>query len=223
MATRRRLLRVSLTSGGGFLALLGTACGAQRDGAPGGGAASTAPVTLELFHEWDGVRTKLVEDMCAEIVSMFFRIDEEEPGFPLGAAVPPYNSKNAKAKSKTVANYVWVYAIPQASQQHEPAWTLLKYISLEEGARKALLAQKRPAAVRKFNEEKAYRDLNPYWSDVVLKNLEGSQAMPQSPAWDDISKVINKAVESVLDGKVGVKDALSQAASEAQNLLDMVK
>lgn len=163
------------------------------------------------------------EAMFAEIVSMFFRIDEEEPGFSLGAAVPPYNAKNAKAKSKTVANYVWVYAIPQASQQHEPAWTFLKYISLEEGARKALLAQKRPAAVRKFNEEKAYRDLNPYWSDVVLKNLEGSQAMPQSPAWDDISKVITKAVESVLDGRIGVKDALNQAASEAQNLLDTVK
>ncbi len=47
--------------------------------------------------------------------------------------------------------------------------------------------------------------------------------MPQSPAWDDISKVINKAVESVLDGKMGVKDALNQAASEAQNLLDTVK
>src|SRR5262245_60505019 len=85
------------------------------------------------------------EAMFAEIVSMFFRIDEEEPGFPLGAAVPPYNGKNSKAKSKTIANYVWVYAIPQASKQHEPAWTLVKYISLDEGARKALLAQKRPA------------------------------------------------------------------------------
>ena len=162
------------------------------------------------------------EAMFAEIVSMFFRIDEEEPGFALGAVVPPYNSKNAKAKTKTIANYVWVYAVPQASKQHEPTWTFLKYISLEDGARKALLAQKRPAAVRKFNEEKAYRDLNPYWSDVVLKNLEASQAMPQSPAWDDITKVINKAVGDVLDGKMGVKDALNQAAVESQNLLDTV-
>ena len=160
------------------------------------------------------------EGMFAEIVSMFFRIDEEEPGFPLGAAVPPYNGKNPKAKSKTIANYLWVYANPQAAKQVDPTWTLLKYISLEDGASKALLAQKRPAAVRKFNEEKAYRDLNPYWSDVVLKNLEASQAMPQSPAWDDITKVINKAVDNVLGGKSGVKDALNQAAAEAQTLLD---
>jgi multiple sugar transport system substrate-binding protein len=163
------------------------------------------------------------EAMFAEIVSMFFRIDEEEPGFPLGAAVPPYNGKNPKAKSKTIANYVWVYAIPQASKQHDAAWTFDKYISLEDGARKALLAQKRPAAVRKFNEEKAYRDLNPYWGDVVLKNLEASVAMPQSPAWDDITKSVNKAVDSVLDGKMGVKDALGQAVTESQNLLDAVR
>ena len=160
------------------------------------------------------------EGMFAEIVSMFFRIDEEEPSFPLGAAVALYNSKNPKAKSKTIANFVWVYANPQAAKQPEPTWTLLKYISLEDGARKALLAQKRPAAVRKFNEEKEYRDLNPYWSDVVLKNLEASQAMPQSPAWDDITKSINKAVDSVLNGKMGVKDALNQAATESQALLD---
>lgn len=163
------------------------------------------------------------EAMFAEIVSMFFRIDEEEPGFPLGAAVPPYNGKNPKAKSKTIANYVWVYAIPQASKQHDPAWTLTKYISIEDGARKALLAQKRPAAVRKFNEEKAYRDLNPYWGDVVLKNLEASVSMPQSPAWDDITKAVNKAVNNVLDGNVGVKEALSQASTEAQNLLDAIR
>jgi multiple sugar transport system substrate-binding protein len=168
------------------------------------------------------------EGMFAEIVSMFFRIDEEEPGFPLGAAVPPYNARNPKARSATVATNMWVYSMPAApaapsASQVEAAWTWLKYISVGDGARKALLAQKRPGAVRKFNEEKAYRELNPYWSDVVLKNLEGATPLLQTPASDDINKALGAATTNVLDGKQGVKEALSQAAAESQQALDAVQ
>jgi maltose-binding protein MalE len=128
------------------------------------------------------------------------------------------NGKNPKAKVSTVAERTWIYAVPQGAKHEEATWTWLKYISLGDGARKMVFQQQRPSPVRKFNEERAFRDLSPHW-DVVLKNLEASQAMPQNPAWDDITKAINKAVDSVLTGKMGVKDGLNQAAAEAQVLL----
>ena len=64
MTTRRAILRSGGVMGGGLAGLLGTACGTPAG--PGAAGQSSAPVTLELFHEWDGVRTKLVEDMCSD-------------------------------------------------------------------------------------------------------------------------------------------------------------
>lgn len=139
-----------------------------------------------------------------------------------GPRLPWYHGKNPKAKAATLANNLWVYALPSGAKQEEAAWTLLKYISIGDGAKKALLAQKRPASVRKFNEDRAYRDLNPSW-DVVLKNLEGAVSMPQTPTWEDMSKLLSAATRNVLDGKLGVRPALEQAAAEAQAMLESFK
>src|SRR5205085_12091879 len=64
--TRRGLLGRGAAAGiaSGLVGLLGAACG--QAAAPSAGGQSSAPVSLEMFHEWDGVRTKLVEDMVAD-------------------------------------------------------------------------------------------------------------------------------------------------------------
>ncbi|MBI3970745.1 MAG: extracellular solute-binding protein [Chloroflexi bacterium] len=162
------------------------------------------------------------EVMWVTIVSNFFRVNEESPGFPLGAAQQPINGKNPKAKVATVAERTWMYTVPQGAKNEAATWAWLKYISLGDGARKTVFQQQRPSPVRKFNEERAFRDLSPHW-DVVLKNLEASVSVPQTAAWDDIRKSLDKATNDVLGGKAGVKQALETAAQEAQVALDSYK
>ena len=159
------------------------------------------------------------ETMWVTIVSNFFRVSEESPGFPLGAAQIPVNGKNPRAKVSTVTERTWTYAVPQGVKQTEAAWTWLKYATLGDGARKMVFKQQRPSAVRRFNEERAFRELSPHW-DVVLKNLEASVSVPQTAAWDDIRKSLEKATADVLGGQVGVRQALDEAAREFQVALD---
>jgi multiple sugar transport system substrate-binding protein len=159
------------------------------------------------------------EVLWVSLVSSFFRIDEEAKGFPLGAAQAPYNGKNPKAKVALVAERTWLYAIPTGVKQEGAAWNFLKYSTMEEGAKKFILAQQRPSPVRKINEDKAFRDLNPHW-DVVVQNLNSSVPIPQTPAWDDVRASLIKMGDAVLAGKIGVKEALIQAADESQRALD---
>jgi ABC-type glycerol-3-phosphate transport system substrate-binding protein len=159
------------------------------------------------------------EVLWANLVSSFFRIDEEQKGFPLGAAQPPYNGKNPRAKVALIAERTWLYAIPQGIKQEPAAWAWLKYATLEDGARKFILAQQRPSPVRKINEDKAFRDLNPHW-DVVVSNFNASVPVPQTPAWDDVRQALLNMSDRVLTGKQGVKEGLAQAAEESQRSLD---
>lgn len=159
------------------------------------------------------------EVMWLNLVSTFFRVDEEQKGFPLGAVQAPYNAKNAKAKVGLVAERTWMYVIPSGAKQENAAWAWQKYSTMEDGAKKFINVQQRPSPVRKFNEDKSYRDLNPHW-DVVLKNLESSVPLPQTPAWDEVRTILTRTTEAVLAGKQGVKDALGQAAQQSQVALD---
>jgi multiple sugar transport system substrate-binding protein len=62
----RALTRRGLVGRAAALAPVGllAACGTPASSSAGG--QSAAPVTIEFLHEWDGVRTKLVEDMSAD-------------------------------------------------------------------------------------------------------------------------------------------------------------
>lgn len=54
----------------------------------------------------------------------------------------------------------------------------------------------------------------------MIKNLESSVPVPQTPGWDDVRALLVTMQDSVLAGKVGVRDALTQAAAQGQQALD---
>ncbi|HEX2324215.1 MAG TPA: hypothetical protein VHQ00_02390, partial [Chloroflexota bacterium] len=61
---------------------------------------------------------------------------------------------------------------------------------------------------------------NPHWNTVVKRALEIMSPLPQTRAWPRITPVLGKMTTDVMTGAKGPREALADAAREAQTLLD---
>jgi ABC-type glycerol-3-phosphate transport system substrate-binding protein len=156
-------------------------------------------------------------------VAEFFWAAEEgpkaDPAFRFAAALVPHNVRNPQARPASLAEKIWMYSIAQGTRHPEAAWTLEKYLTLGEGNRMFVKAQGRPSPVVRYNDDPDYPRMNPFW-DVVKQALMIMVPMPQTPAWAQIRPLLSRMLADVLDGKVGVNEALAKTATEAQALLD---
>jgi ABC-type glycerol-3-phosphate transport system substrate-binding protein len=157
----------------------------------------------------------------------FFEIKGEKelhnPNFQYSAALIPHNARNAQAKPASVADGVWLYSIPANAKKTEAAFEWLKYITMGEGNRLFVKAQNRPSPAIKINEDPDFSKDNPFWNTVVKRALEIMVPLPQTPAWPRLSSALGKMQNDVISGAKAPREALAEAAREAQVLLDEVR
>ena len=130
------------------------------------------------------------------------------------------NTRNAQAKPASLAESVWLYSIPSGSKRAEAAWEWMKHITMGEGNRIFVKAQNRPSPAIKINEDPDFSKDNPHWNTVVKRALEIMSPLPQTRAWPRITPVLGKMTTDVMTGAKGPREALADAAREAQTLLD---
>jgi maltose-binding protein MalE len=157
----------------------------------------------------------------------FFEIAGERQihnaGFTYSAALLPHNVKNSQAKQVSLADVVWLYSIPAGSKKADAAFEWLKYITMGDGNRLFVKAQNRPSPAIKINEDPDFSKDNPHWNTTIKKALEIMVPLPQTPAWGKISTAIGKMTGDVLNGTKSPRDAMADAAREAQLAIDELK
>lgn len=157
-------------------------------------------------------------------VSEFFHIQSLAPDLNYGAGLRAYNGDNPDAESRGIAGltFGWGYVIPSDKDEavKEAAYKWVQRLTYDEvGACKFVFEQARPSPIKACNENPEYQDVNPYW-DVVQESLSKDVAVGVVPPQARILDTIEENVELAMFGEVGAEEALEQAGSAAQSLLD---
>jgi len=141
-----------------------------------------------------------------------------------GVMLVPYNGNNPSAKPTGISGlaFTWNQVIGAAlpANVREAAYEWLEFYTMrEEGGGYFLLSQGRPSPVRRFNENPAYYDANPYW-DKVREIMEYDIGVPTTPVQTEIADILNRNLDEVWYGMAEPKDALDATYDEAQPILD---
>jgi ABC-type glycerol-3-phosphate transport system substrate-binding protein len=157
----------------------------------------------------------------------FFEIKGEKeifnPGFQYNVALLPHNAKNPQAKLNSLADVVWLYSIPGDSKKSDAAFEWLKHITMGEGNAIFVKAQNRPSPAIKINEDPEFSKDNPHWNTTIKKALEIMTPLPQTPAWNRILTALVKMQNDALNGVSAPREAIAEAAREAQLAIDEFK
>lgn len=157
----------------------------------------------------------------------FFEILGEKqihnPSFTYNVALLPHNAKNPQAKQNSLADVVWLYSVPGNSKKVDAAYEWLKHVTMGEGNRIFVKAQNRPSPAIKINEDPDFSKDNPHWNTTIKKALEIMVPLPQTPAWNKISAALTKMQNDTLNGTKAPREAIAEAAREAQLALDEFK
>lgn len=157
----------------------------------------------------------------------FFEINSEKqihnPAFEYNVALLPHNAKNSQAKLNSLADVVWLYSVPANAKKADAAFEWLKHIATGEGNRIFVKAQNRPSPAIKINEDPDFSKDNPHWNTTIKKALEIMTPLPQTPAWNKISSALGKMQNDTLNGTRVPREAIAEAAREAQLALDEFK
>jgi len=113
-----------------------------------------------------------------------------------------------------------VIAAALPADVRDAAYEWLEFFTMrEEGGGWFLLQQGRPSPVRRFNENPAYYDANPYW-DQVREIMEYDIGVPTTPVQTEVADALSRHLEEVWFGQAEPKDALEAAYDEAQPIVD---
>lgn len=157
----------------------------------------------------------------------FFEIFGEKqihnPSFTYNVALLPHNAKNPQAKQNSLAEVVWLYSVPAGSKKVDAAFEWLKHITMGEGNRIFVKGQNRPSPALKINEDPDFSKDNPHWNTTIKKALEIMVPLPQTPAWTKIAAALSKMQNETLNGTKAPREAIAEAAREAQLALDEFK
>ena len=152
-------------------------------------------------------------------VWIFKQAKENNPNLNITGGLLPYNGKTAGAKSVNLADTGWGYAIPKGAKNVDAAWEWVKYITAGEGNLNFFKAQTRPSPVKKNNEDPFFPQNNPVW-DTVQGILRDAVAYPMSGVQAQLNKRISDMQEEALLDKKPVEQAVKDAASDCQKLLN---
>jgi ABC-type glycerol-3-phosphate transport system substrate-binding protein len=118
---------------------------------------------------------------------------------------------------------VWLYSIPGDSKKSDAAFEWLKHITMGEGNAIFVKAQNRPSPAIKINEDPEFSKDNPHWNTTIKKALEIMTPLPQTPAWNRILTALGKMQNDALNGVSAPREAIAEAAREAQLAIDEFK
>ena len=157
-------------------------------------------------------------------VSIFFHLKNLAPDLKYGVGLRPYNNSNPQAKSQGVAglSFGWGYVIPKGltPEVEQAAYKWVETLTYKpEGACAFLLEQGRPSPIKECNDNPAYTEANPAWSQVQ-EVMATDVALPIVPPQSRILALVEENVELAFFGEVTPQEALDAAAEEAQRILD---
>jgi multiple sugar transport system substrate-binding protein len=112
----------------------------------------------------------------------------------------------------------WSYVIPQGTDHPDAAWRLVKYLTVDEGARQFLLDQSRASPVVQYNEAEEYAG-TPHW-DEFLEISGNSRTIAVSPVQPQVEPLLDEMVQRVLIGDMTPEEGAAWANEEIQSLLD---
>ena len=143
-----------------------------------------------------------------------------------GTMLRPYNGDNPDAHSAGTTGYnysgAWAYTIPAVHppEKQEAAFKFAEFIGVHElGGCAFLFRQSRPSPVKACNENPAYYDVNPYWN-VVLEGLALDTPVQITPVQGQLAEILSNNIEEAYFGVKSAADALTDAQTEMQALLD---
>jgi multiple sugar transport system substrate-binding protein len=97
----------------------------------------------------------------------------------LGVAAQPRHPASPYANAH---GGTYVYAMASTSKEQEAAWQLIKWLTIEEqSAGYFMLRQQRPSPIRRFNQNREYLRINPFWH-VIGEILAQSGPVPMTPS-----------------------------------------
>ena len=79
--------------------------------------------------------------------------------------------------------------------------------------------QLRPSPIRACNEDPLYYEANPHW-DKVLLSLESDVSVNILPVHTRVRDAVAQGVQSAMFGDASPEEALAQAATQAQSIID---
>jgi multiple sugar transport system substrate-binding protein len=148
----------------------------------------------------------------------YSQLQAQAPDKNVRAALMPYNGDNPDASVKNIATSGWAYSIPVGAKHVDAAWEFLKYATAGEGNHMFFKAQLRPSPVQAYNEDPAFAD-NPFWK-VTLENAAKSVPVTSTPVQSEMDRIIINMTDEALLHKKTPEQALSEAATQIQGLLD---
>jgi len=143
-----------------------------------------------------------------------------------GVMLRPYNGENPDATHAGITGYGfsggWAYTIPTVHPQEvkDAAYKFAEFLGVDErGGCAFLFAQSRPSPIRECNENQAYFEANPHW-DVVLEGLATDVPVAITPVQGQIAEVVRNHIEEAFFGLKTAEEALADAQTEGQAILD---
>jgi multiple sugar transport system permease protein len=112
----------------------------------------------------------------------------------------------------------WSYVIPRGAQNADAAWRLIKYLTVDEGAKQFLLDQGRASPVVQYNEAAEYAE-TPHW-DEFLAIAGHSSTIVVSPVQPQVEATLTEMMERVLTGDMTPEEGAAWANEEVQGFLD---
>jgi multiple sugar transport system substrate-binding protein len=157
-------------------------------------------------------------------VSIFFHMETYRPDMQWDMGLRPYNGANPLAISQGLSGeeFAWSYIIPRAvpAERREAAFKWIKKITYDmDGGCWFMQEQLRPSPIRACNEDPLYYDANPHW-DKVLRSLESDVSVNILPVHTRVRDAVAQGVQSAMFGDATPEDALAQAATQAQAIID---
>jgi len=164
-----------------------------------------------------------MQDFIAGNSAFFIDADHMAPGFEaedspikgkVGYALPP-EGPNGRSSSL----WVWSFGMNSASKHKGATWQLMQWATSKETLTKAIgLGNMNPTRVSVANSPEmveatsTWGDYNTTWQNI----LADYAAWPYSPSatWTEVGDIWATAIQAVITGQSGVKEALDKAADK---------
>ncbi len=157
-------------------------------------------------------------------VSIFFHMQTYKPDMQWDMTSRPYNGSNSDAKSQGLSGeaFAWGYImsskVPEAKRDAAFQW--IKKITYDaDGGGWFVQQQGRPSPIKSVNEDQSFYDVNEHW-DKVLAALTTDVSVNILPEHARISDIVKQGVDAAMFGDATPADALTQAAEQAQAVVD---
>lgn len=200
-----------------------------------GKAAVNTPECVEAVTKWAELMKyapkaastytwyEAMQDFIAGNAAFFIDADHMAPGFEakdspikgkVGYTLPP-EGPNGRSSSL----WVWSFGMNAASKHKGATWQLIQWATSKETLTKAIgLGNMNPTRVsvatspEMVEATSTWGDYNTTWQKI----LADYAAWPYAPSatWTEVGDIWATAIQSVITGKSGVKDALDKAATK---------